>query len=69
MMSSNVALLHSNNCCVLEPAICEDLDLHVVIYLRNSLTSQFYLSMLIIKLFLKDIVMAKKLDKAVSLFP
>ena len=31
MMSSNVALLHSNNCCVLEPAICEDLDLHVVI--------------------------------------
>ena len=32
MMSSNVALLHSNNCCVLEPAICEDLDLHVVIY-------------------------------------
>ena len=30
MMSSNVALLHSNNCCVLEPAICEDLDLHVV---------------------------------------
>ena len=33
MMSSNVALLHSNNCCVLEPAICEDLDLHVVIFL------------------------------------
>ena len=32
-MSSNVALLHSNNCCVLEPAICEDLDLHVVIFL------------------------------------
>ena len=32
MMSSNVALLHSNNCCVLEPAICEDLDLHVVIF-------------------------------------
>ena len=31
MMSSNVALLHSNNCCVLEPAICEDLDLHVII--------------------------------------
>ena len=31
-MSSNVALLHSNNCCVLEPAICEDLDLHVVIF-------------------------------------
>ena len=30
MISSNVALLHSNNCCVLEPAICEDLDLHVV---------------------------------------
>ena len=25
-------MLHSNNCCVLEPAICEDLDLHVVIY-------------------------------------
>ena len=33
MMSSNVALLHSNNCCVLEPAIYEDLDLHVVIFL------------------------------------
>ena len=32
MMSSNVALLHSNNCCVLEPAICEDLDLHVLIF-------------------------------------
>ena len=32
MMSSNVALLHSNNCCVLEPAICEDLVLHVVIF-------------------------------------
>ena len=32
MMSSNVALLHSNNCCVLEPAICEDLDLHVIIF-------------------------------------
>ena len=32
MMSSNVALLHSNNCYVLEPAICEDLDLHVVIF-------------------------------------
>ena len=33
MMSSNVALLHSNNCCVvLEPAICEDLDLHVAIF-------------------------------------
>ena len=32
MMSSNV-LLHSNNCCiVLEPAICEDLDLHVAIF-------------------------------------
>ena len=35
MMSSNVALLHSNNCCVLEPAICEDLDLHVVILLLS----------------------------------
>ena len=35
MMSSNVALLHSNNCCVLEPAICEDLDLHVVILFSN----------------------------------
>ena len=34
MMSSNVALLHSNNCCVLEPAICEDLDLHVVFFLN-----------------------------------
>ena len=34
MMSSNVALLHSNNCCVLEPAICEDLDLHVVIFIN-----------------------------------
>ena len=33
MMSSNVALLHSNNCCVLEPAICEDLDLHVIIFI------------------------------------
>ena len=32
MMSSNVALLHSNSCCVLEPAICEDLDLHVIIF-------------------------------------
>ena len=31
-MSSNVALLHSNNCCVLEPAICEDLDLLAVIF-------------------------------------
>ena len=44
MMSSNVALLHSNNCCVLEPAICEDLDLHVVIYfhiLRNIAPSFF----------------------------
>ena len=36
MMSSNVALLHSNNCCVLEPAICEDLDLHVVIFMMFS---------------------------------
>ena len=36
MMSSNVALLHSNNCCVLEPAICEDLDLHVVIFLYRA---------------------------------
>ena len=35
MMSSNVALLHSNNCCVvdlLKPAICEDLDLHIAIF-------------------------------------
>ena len=33
MMSSNLVLLHSNNCCVvLEPAICEDLDLHVAIF-------------------------------------
>ena len=33
MMSSNVVLLHSNNCCVvLEPAICEDLDLHGAIF-------------------------------------
>ena len=33
MMSSNVVLLHSNNCCVvLEPAISEDLDLHVAIF-------------------------------------
>ena len=33
MMSSNVVLLHSNNCCVvLEPAICEDLD-HVAIFI------------------------------------
>ena len=33
MMSSNVVLLHSNNCCVvLEPAICEDLDPHVAIF-------------------------------------
>ena len=34
-MSSNVALLHSNNCCVvLKPAICEDLNLHVAILLH-----------------------------------
>ena len=34
MMSSNVVLLHSNNCCVvLEPVICEDLDLHVAIFI------------------------------------
>ena len=33
MMSSNVVLLHRNNSCVvLKPAICEDLDLHVVIF-------------------------------------
>ena len=38
MMSSNVVLLHSNNCCVvLEPAICEDLDLHVVIFFASYL--------------------------------
>ena len=35
MMSSNVALLHSY--CVLEPAICEDLDLHVVIFIYRVL--------------------------------
>ena len=45
MMSSNVALLHSNNCCVvLEPAICEDLDFHVAIFVslvyRNTPDSQ-----------------------------
>ena len=34
MMSSNIVLLHSNNCCVvLERAICEDLDLQVAIFL------------------------------------
>ena len=33
MMSSNVVLLHTNNCCVvLEAAICEDLYLHVTIF-------------------------------------
>ena len=33
MMSSIVVLLHSNNCCVvLEPVICEDVDLHVAIF-------------------------------------
>ena len=33
MISSNVALLHSNNCCVvLKPAICEDLGLHITIF-------------------------------------
>ena len=36
MMSSNVTLLHSNNCRVVfyshEPAICDNLDLHVVIF-------------------------------------
>ena len=37
MMSSNVVLLHSNNCCVvLEPAICEDLDLHVAIVINGT---------------------------------
>ena len=37
MMSSNVVLLHSNNCCVvLEPAICEDLDLHVAIFTSSG---------------------------------
>ena len=36
MMSSNVALLHSNICCVVhEPAICEDLDLHVAIFVNS----------------------------------
>ena len=35
MMSSNVVLLHSNNCCVvLKPAICEDLDLHIAIFIH-----------------------------------
>ena len=43
MMSSNVVLLHSNNCCVvLEPAICEDLDLHVAIF-AGSLESAYSL--------------------------
>ena len=38
MMSSNVVLLHSNNSCVvLEPAICEDLDLHVAIFFIYAL--------------------------------
>ena len=41
MMSSNVALLHSNNCCVLEPAICEDLDLHVVIFVYSNVSGNF----------------------------
>ena len=43
MMSSNVALLHSNNCCVLEPAICEDLDLHVVILVVVFLVEELIL--------------------------
>ena len=35
--SPNVVLLHSNNCCVvLEPAICEDLDLHVAIFIYSK---------------------------------
>ena len=51
MMSSNVALLHSNNCFVLEPAICEDLDLHVVIFLQMSFKiSQFYVFILKIQI-------------------
>ena len=41
MMSSNVALLHSNNCCVLEPANCEDLDLHVVIFFYSVINPVF----------------------------
>ena len=41
MMSSNVALLHSNNCCVLEPAICEDLDLHVVIFMFSLVVVRY----------------------------
>ena len=43
MMSSNVALLHSNNCCIvdlLEPAICEDLDLHVANIFKVKVTHQ-----------------------------
>ena len=43
MMSSNVALLHSNNFCVLEPAICEDLDLHVVILISVTIVDKFSL--------------------------
>ena len=42
MMSSNVVLLHSNNCCVvLEPEICEDLDLHVAIFVVVALCCPF----------------------------
>ena len=44
MMSSNVALLHSNSCCVvLEPAICEDLDLHVAIFFDIFVLQLIYL--------------------------
>ena len=43
MMSSNVAFLHSGNCCVVrKPAICEDLDIHVAIFV-NERFIEFYL--------------------------
>ena len=48
MMSSNVVLLHSNNCCVvLKPAICEDLDLHITIFIiiimeKNALAQKYF---------------------------
>ena len=51
MMSSNVALLHSNNSCLvdlLEPAICEDLDLHIanilVLWMELKVKGSFTLS-------------------------
>ena len=46
MMSSNVVLLHSNNCCVLQPAICEDLDLHVVIFSYKGELTYFFSTLL-----------------------